>query len=147
MQVGKHSSDRGQNGIFSNKIIQSENDKKTLFRTAKCILNISEESSLRTTYDAESLPLRFSNFSMDKIVKIRSAIASDLDISAINLAKEELFLGLQNSQQLKTFQPISELEIQGHHQPHATLTLFLPSWTICNLLTDSFALLKQPYFV
>ena len=50
-----------------------------------------------------TLPARFSNFFMDKIVKIRSAM---------HLAKEDLSPDLKNDQTLKNFQPATEEEIR-----------------------------------
>ena len=49
---------------------------------------------------------------MDKIVKIRSAISSESDISAINHAKEDLFPDLKSDHQLSQFQPATEEEIR-----------------------------------
>ena len=68
--------------------------------------------SLPSDDETEMLPARFSNFFMDKIVKIRSAIYSESDVSAMHLAKEDLFPDLKNDQTLKNFQPATEEEIR-----------------------------------
>ena len=82
--------------FYSCQIIKSEKDKKALFRTAKSILNMTSAPSLPSDDETETLPARFSNFFMDKIVKIRSAIYSESDVSAMHLAKEDLFPDLKN---------------------------------------------------
>ena len=62
--------------FYSCQIIESEKDKKALFRTAKSVLNMTSAPSLPSDDETETLPARFSNFFMDKIVKIRYAIYS-----------------------------------------------------------------------
>ena len=67
--------------------------------------------SLPSDNETETLPACFSKFFMDKIVNLRSAIYSDLDVSAMHLAKEDLFPDLRNDQTLQNFQPSTEEEI------------------------------------
>ena len=52
--------------------------------------------SLPSDDETETLPARFSIFFMDEIVKIRSAIYSESDVSAMHLAKEDLFPDIKN---------------------------------------------------
>ena len=68
--------------------------------------------SLPSDDETETLPACFSNFFMGKIVKIRSAIYSESDASAMHLAKEDLFPDLKNHQTLKNFQCATEEEIR-----------------------------------
>ena len=108
--------------LYFCEIIQSEKGKSTLFRTAKSILNIASAPSLLTDDKTDTLPVCFSDFFMDKIDKNRSAIYPDLDIYALNLAKEYLFHDLKNYQPLKNFQPAREGEFQ---------TIVLASSSVC----------------
>ena len=85
-------------------------DKQALFCTAKSIANMSGAQSLTSEDETETLPARFSNFFMDKIVKMRSAIYSESN--PLHLAKDNLFPDLKNDQTLTNIQPATEEEMR-----------------------------------
>ena len=76
--------------FYSTKVSDAECDKKALFSVAKEILNWKPEIKLPSD-DKGNLPNNFSEFFMDKIIKIRSNISSQNVHDVENSIKEELF--------------------------------------------------------
>ena len=103
---------KARTDFYSQKILETNNDKKAFFKTAKGILNFKTDNSLPSDNADEPLPDRFGNYFMDKIVKIRSIILEQSDQGAITLASEELFPGAKNLDYLSEFEPATQEEVR-----------------------------------
>ena len=81
--------DSAKTDFFSSKIIESFDDKKKFFAQAKKLLNLRDEKIFPV--DTSNLENRFSDFFVDKIVKIQSSINDQCNqIEDIEFLKAEI---------------------------------------------------------
>ena len=106
--------DKAKSEFLSDRVLECGRDQKRLFNVMKGILDWNKKSKYPANIPEDALATAFSEFFIDKIIKIRNAISHDSLVYTFNSIRDNILPDLPDhtGSTLDSFSPATEHEIQ-----------------------------------